>query len=246
MPTLIIIGAGTGVSAAIARRFGREGYSVGLIARSPSSLDRLCEGLEDEGITASAEPADAGDLPGLSEALARLAGRLGGCDVLVWNASVQRPGGPLDTPVETVQRELSVNLLGALQSVQQVAPAMVEAGTGAILFTGGGLALEPFPEWTSLALGKAALRSLGLSLYKELAPKGVHVSVVAICGHVAPGTAFDPDTIAQEYYRLATAPKGVKDRELILQPQGSDVYYNDPKRRHAMTTLPPAHVRLGR
>lgn len=243
MPTVLIIGAGPGVSAAIARRFGRDGYRIGLIARSAGRLAGQVANLNAAGIEAAGEAADAGDLPDLHAAVGRLTERLGPCDVLVYNASVMRPGGPLDVSADRLRDEFAVNLLGALQTAQQVAPGMVERGKGAILFTGGGLALEPYPEWTSLALGKAALRSLSLSLYKELAPKGVHVCVLAICGIVEPGGPFDPETIAETYHRVATAPRGLDDREVIIQPEGTNPYYNDPERRHAATTLPPHHIR---
>jgi len=119
---------------------------------------------------------------------------------------------------------------------------MIEKGEGAILFTGGGLALEPFPEWTSLALGRAALRSLSLSLYKHLSPQGVHVSVLAICGIVEKGGAFDPDRIAEEYWRVATQHRGLEDREIIFQPPGTDLLYNDPTGIHAPTTILPHHA----
>lgn len=244
LPAAIIVGAGAGVSEAIARRFGRDGYDVGLVARSRSSLEQRSGALAQAGTEVCYEVADAGDLPALGAAIDRLIDRLGRCDVLVYNASVMRPGAPLDLSVERVQEEFSVNVLGAFQSARQVAGPMIERGKGSILFTGGGLALEPYPEWTSLALGKAALRSLSISLYKELAPKGVHVAVFAICGIVERGGPFDPDRIAEEYFRVATSPKGIQDREVTIQPPGTDVFYNDPDRRHRDTTFPPPHARI--
>lgn len=111
------------------------------------------------------------------------------------------------------------------------------------MFTGGGLSLEPFPEWTSLALGKAALRSLAIALYKDLAPKGVHVSVLAICGIVEPDGRFDPSSIAEEYWRVAMAPKGLIDREVIYQPPGTDPFYNDPQKKHRAVSILPEHAR---
>ncbi len=241
MPTAIIIGAGPGVSGALARRFGREGYGIGLVARSAEALKMQCEDLSKSGVLSDFSVADAGNLPELAQAVDNLTASLGSCDTLIYNASVMRAGAPLEVSIERLQKELSVNLLGAYQSALQVAPAMIERGAGAILFTGGGLALEPYPEWTSLALGKAALRSLSLSLYKDLSPKGVHVAVFAICGIVEAGGPFDPELIAEEYFRVATSPKGVGDREVIIQPDGTDPYYNDPDRRHVDTTLRPPH-----
>lgn len=243
MPSCIIIGAGGGVSEAIARRFGQAGFRIGLISRSADNLAGLVQSLAALGVEATWAVADAGKLPELDAAIGQIIARFGGCDVLIYNAAVLQPGSPLEISTEQIQQDFSVNVLGAHRAAQLVAPLMIENGRGAILFTGGGLALEPFPEWTSLALGKAALRSLGLSLFKQLSPKGVHVSVLAICGIVEAGGLFDPDLIAEEYWRVATAPRGLEDREVILQPKGSDPLYNDPTLRHAATTELPAHAR---
>ena len=85
---------------------------------------------------------------------------------------------------------------------------MRAAGRGTLLFTGGGLAL--YPEYgagvSSLAAGKAGLRAFAFALAKELAPEGIHVATVTIAGTVKPGTAFDPDRIAEEYWALHAQP----------------------------------------
>lgn len=238
----IIIGAGSGVSEAIARRFGSQGFAIGLIARNRDGLRVLSKRLTDAGVTVFWEAADAGNAAELDRALDSLVSRQGTCDVLVYNAAVLRAGGPLEITTEDISAELEVNVLGAHRAVKKLAPAMIEQGSGAILFTGGGLSLEPFPEWTSLALGKSALRSMAISLYKELAPKGVHVSVLAICGIVEPDGPFDPSRIAEEYWRVASDPKGVADREVIFQPTGTDPFYNDPEKRYVDVSVLPAHV----
>lgn len=238
----IIIGAGSGVSEAVAHKFGSNGFCVSLIARNPENLKAVSERLADSGITVSWEVADAGHVAELDRALDSLVLRQGACDVLVYNAAVLRPGRPLDVTTDDISNELAVNVLGAHRAVTKLAPAMIERGSGAILFTGGGLSIEPFPEWTSLALGKSALRSLAISLYKELAPKGVRVSVLAICGIVARNGPFDPSLIADEYWRVATDPTGIGDREVIFQPPGTDPFYNDPDGKHRDVSVLPAHV----
>lgn len=243
MKRCIIIGAGSGLSQAIAVRFGQSGHSIGLVSRSSAKLQALSDKLNRLGISTYWEAADAGDPVALDDALDALVMRQGAFDVLIYNAAVLQPGSPLDVTTETLASDIRVNLLGAHQAARKLAPAMIERGSGAILFTGGGLALEPFPEWTSLAVGKSALRGLAISLYKDLAPKGVHVSVVAVCGLVAPGGPFDPNTIAEEFWRVATQPSGVADREVIFQPPGTDPFYNDPERRHVDTSVLPVHVR---
>ncbi|MET1416721.1 SDR family NAD(P)-dependent oxidoreductase [Roseibium sp. HPY-6] len=239
MKNCLIVGAGEGVSRAVAKRFGTAGYRVGLISRNATNLQRLAADLASDGVKAFVATADAGQATELVGAMEALIGQMGACDVLIYNAAVLKPGNALDVSTEQIAAELEVNLLGAHRAVSIVAPGMIERRQGSILFTGGGLSLEPFPEWTSLALGKAALRSLAISLFKELSPKGVHVAVLAICGIVEPGGPFDPEEIANEYWRVATNPTGLADREIVFQPVGTDPFYNDPDRVHAAVSLPP-------
>ncbi len=241
-PSCLIVGAGPGVGEAIARRFGDDGYSIGLVSRTADALSAMTSRLEARGAATHSVAADAGDESALRSAMETLMARSGGCDVLVYNAAVLRSAHPLDLTRDEIKREFAVNVLGAHTAVSAVVPEMKKKNRGAILLTGGGLALEPYPEWTSLALGKAALRSYALSLFKELHPQGIHVSVLAICGIVERNGPFDPDLIAEEYFRVATQPRGLADREIIFQPEGTDPYYNDAERKHGATTMPPQHV----
>lgn len=230
--TTIIVGTGPGLGAALAERFGRDGGAVGLIARRKDPLLALADTLRVKGIDACWHVADAADETALRTAIRTLEAKIGPCSTLIYNAAVLRPGLPLETDSLTVRAEFEVNVLGALVAAQSVAPGMIARGTGAILFTGGGLALEPYPEWTSLALGKSALRSLAFSLHKDLAPKGINVCMVQICGLIEPGGPFDPARIAGEYWRIAHAAKGAAEREVIYQPNDTDPRYNDPVSRH--------------
>lgn len=243
MKSCIIVGAGPGVSEAIARRFGTAGYHVGLISRTERTLQEMCDRLSNNNISVYWAAADAGDPTELKCALMQLVEKMGECDVLIYNAAVLRSGKPLELSTDQIASEFEVNVLGAHRAVNLLAPDMITRGSGAILFTGGGLSLEPFPEWTSLALSKAALRSLAISLFKELSPKGIHVAVLAICGIVAPDSPFDPKEIAEEYWRVATAPNGVDDREVVFQPPGTDPFYNDPEGHHPETSVLPEHAR---
>ncbi|WP_136806468.1 SDR family NAD(P)-dependent oxidoreductase [Desulfosediminicola flagellatus] len=243
MPACIIVGSGPGISKSIAERFGRGGFTIGLVSRSVTNLKALTQQLSTDGVTAFWEQADAGNPEQLKTAIQALINTLGRCDVLIYNAAVLNPANPLELTSEQLITEFSVNVLGAHVATKHVVPDMVSRNKGAIVFKGGGLALEPFPEWTSLALGKAALKNMAISLYKELAPHGIHVSVIAICGIVTEGGPFDPALVANEYWRVATEPRGVKDREIIYQPIGTDPLYNDPEHLHKETTILPGHVR---
>ncbi|MEM7169729.1 MAG: SDR family NAD(P)-dependent oxidoreductase [Pseudomonadota bacterium] len=243
MPTCLLVGVGPGLSQAVARRFAQGGYDIGLIARRPDVIKPLSADLAGLGVETACSMANAGNESELLDAISSIEAMIGTTDVLIYNAAVMRAASPLDLTSDAFREELEVNVVGAFAASRAVAPAMIRNRSGAILFTGGGLALEPYPEWTSLASGKAALRSLAFSLFKELSPQGVHVAVIAVCGIVEPGGPFDPDRVAAEYWRLATNSNGRKDRELIFQPKGTDPLYNDPKRIHAATTITPEHAR---
>lgn len=117
---------------------------------------------------------------------------------------------------DDLMNDLRTNAGGALACVQQVLPAMRATKRGTIIFTGGGFALDPYPQFASVGIGKAALRNLALVLAKELAPEGIHVATVTIEGMVKRGTAFDPTAIAELFVRLHQQPVGSFDAEVAF------------------------------
>ena len=127
------------------------------------------------------------------------------------------PEAPFPAAVDDALADFKVNALGAMIAVQEAVPSMRAAGTGTILLTGGGLALQPMAQLASLSMGKSAIRSLTFSLAEELEPAGIHVATVTVCGFVQPGTRFDPDTIAETYQRLHEQPRAEWEREVIFR-----------------------------
>ena len=226
-----IVGVGPGIGLALARKFGGEGFEVAMMSRRAKALAQYATTLTESGVGAHAYPADAGDPASLAAAFKSIRETLGHPTVLVYNAAALHEGSPTSLTPETLIEEFGINVAGALVSVQQVVSEMRAAGTGTILFTGGGLSIEPYPAYASLALGKAALRSLGISLAKDLEEHGIHVATVTICGFVEAGSLFDPDAIAYEYWRLHAQAPGEWEREAIFQPSASDPDYNAPGRR---------------
>jgi NAD(P)-dependent dehydrogenase (short-subunit alcohol dehydrogenase family) len=208
-PRCLVVGFGPGIGAAVARRFAAEGFAVVGLARDPARHAVLA----DAGVTLAA--ADAGDAGALAAALA------GGADVLVYNAysaSIAMPGPSALAPGD-LAADFAVNVTGALAAVQAVLPGMRAAGRGSLLLTGGGLALNP-TNWlpaASLAIGKAGLRSLALTLHAELAPVGIHAGTITVDGPVAPGTPFDPDRIADAFWDMHRDPPGAFRAEVVLR-----------------------------
>jgi short-subunit dehydrogenase len=208
MPSVAIIGVGPGIGESVARVFARNGFSLALIARNAQKLETLQSELRQEGFGVQVFPADASDTHSLKTALEQMQAALDVPDVLVYNVmSKTAAGAPLGIDPEQVVHDFRGNVLGALVAAQVIAPGMKARGSGTILFTGGGLAVKPFKDYASLAMGKAGIRNLAFSLAQELQPAGIHVATVTVSGTVRPNSSFAPDVIAKHFWRLHTQEK---------------------------------------
>lgn len=211
-PLIAIVGAGPGVSAGVARKFGRSGFAVVLLARRQEPLDDGVAALRQQGIDAHGIVADATAGESVTQAFAQIESEFGSPDVVVYNAGANTISNPSVLAVDDLLSDFTVNVAGALRCAQAVIPAMVERGSGTILFTGGMLALNPVATRASAAIGKAGLRNLTFTLADELAPLGITLGTVTIGGVVAVGSFFDPDLIAESYWQLFT---GEQQREVL-------------------------------
>ncbi|WP_329236288.1 SDR family NAD(P)-dependent oxidoreductase [Actinoallomurus sp. NBC_01490] len=220
MPGAVVIGAGPGIGRSVARRFAREGLPVALIARSPGTLAGVAEAVSPFGVPVVTLTADSADETALRAALDAASGELGLPDAVVYNAALIRPDRPGELPVRAQLDAWAVNVVGALTAAAHVAPEMARRGSGSFLITGG--MPEPKAAYVSLSLGKAGVRTLVDLLDEEYGPSGVHVAGVTVAGPVAPGTAFDPDDIAEHYWRLHTQPRDQWRREVLhgAEPAG--------------------------
>ncbi|WP_433475933.1 SDR family NAD(P)-dependent oxidoreductase [Spirillospora sp. CA-142024] len=214
MAGALIIGVGPGIGRAVARRFAREGLPVGLIARTEGTVRAAAEAVE--GVPVVAGTADATDEVALRSALDEVTGKFGTPDVVVYNAALIRPDAPGELSVQGHMDAWAVNVVGAITAAAHVAPAMAERGRGTFLITGG--MPEPKRRYVSLSLGKAGVRTLVELLDQEYGPSGVHVASVTVAGAVEPGTDFDPDDIAEHYWRLHTQERHEWEREAFHGP----------------------------
>jgi len=203
---VVIVGAGPGIGAAVARRFAAEGYGISLIARDTARLDLLAEGLRESGARVGVIGADAADAGELRAAMGE-ASASGVPGVLVYNAAMLRPTALPTVSAEELATGYAVDVIGAVVAAQAVLPAMRSAGSGTIILTGGSAGVRPSRGIATVSMGKAALRSAGIMLAEEVGPDGVHVASVTVSGAVRPGTRFDPDRIAALYWRLHTEPR---------------------------------------
>jgi NADP-dependent 3-hydroxy acid dehydrogenase YdfG len=201
--SIVIVGAGPNLGAAVARRFGREGMSVGLVSRNATKLEELANVLNEEGLTADYAAADIRDSEALAGAIRSLAERLGPVEVLEYSPlpakEFMKP--ILETSVEDIRGPLEFSVLGAVAAATAVLGPMVEAGSGSILFTTGGAAIKPYPERAGVGVSFAGEVAYARMLHEALAPNGVHVAHTAIAGRIAPGEDHEPDDVAETIYR---------------------------------------------
>ncbi|AGY58870.1 SDR family NAD(P)-dependent oxidoreductase [Gloeobacter kilaueensis] len=223
-----IVGAGPGLGAALAGRFGREGFALALIARSTDTLARLEEPLERSGATVLSVAADASQPKSVQNAFEQIHEGLGPPSVLIYNAGAYQVGGVLELTADRFEQAWKVSCFGAFLAVQQVLPAMLEAGGGTILFTGATASLRGSARFAGLAVGKFGLRALAQSLAREFAPRQIHVAHIVIDGGIDTPQAREraqndaqrlaPEAIAEVYWQLHTQPSSAWTHELDLRP----------------------------
>jgi short-subunit dehydrogenase len=217
MAKALIIGAGDGLSASLARLLAREGYAIALAARNIAKLDALVA--ETGAVAHACDAAAEADIAALFAAE-------GDAEVVVYNPSFRTRGPITELAPADVQRALQVCAFGAFLAAQQAARRMVPRGSGTILFTGASAGVKGFAQSAPFAMGKFALRGLAQSLARELHPQGVHVAHVVIDGGIRSArreetgtdTLLDPDAIARAYVDLIRQHRSAWSWEIELRP----------------------------
>lgn len=221
--TVLIVGAGAGLSASLARLFARSGMQVALAARRIDKLQVLAQ--ETAARLFQCDVADSASIVGLFEQVDQY---LGAPDVVVYNPSARAKGPLIDLNPADVEKVIAITALGGFLVAQQAARRMLPKGQGAILFTGASASVKGYAQSASFAMGKFALRGLAQSMARELAPQGIHVAHFVIDGairqnggaHQGDGvdSMLDPDAIAQTYLHVVQQPRSVWTWEVELRP----------------------------
>jgi NAD(P)-dependent dehydrogenase (short-subunit alcohol dehydrogenase family) len=221
MPGAIVIGAGPGIGTSVAQRFAREGLPVCVLARSRRTVDAALTALDDAPVETLGLTVDVTDEAALRAALDEAVEKFGVPEVLVYNAALIQSDVLGELTARQQLDAWAVNVVGAITAIAHLGPAMTEVGKGTILITGG--VPEPAPEVTSLSLGKAGVRALTELLARAYEPAGVHVATVTVAGAVAPGSPFDPNDIAEEYWRLHLQPARAWERQVLYPGRSAPV-----------------------
>jgi NAD(P)-dependent dehydrogenase (short-subunit alcohol dehydrogenase family) len=216
----LIVGAGQGLSASLARRLAKSGIAVALAARDIDKLAPLCSEIGATAFACNAE--EPAQVAKLFESVEQ---RFGQPDIVVYNASARVRGPFVSLDAEGVRRTLMVSAYGAFLVAQRAVPGMLAQGFGAILFTGASASVKGYAESAPFAMGKFALRGLAQSMARELSPKGIHVAHFVIDGAIRPpGRAdgndamLDPDAIAETYLNVLMQPRSAWAWEIALRP----------------------------
>jgi NAD(P)-dependent dehydrogenase (short-subunit alcohol dehydrogenase family) len=219
----LIVGAGEGLSASLARLFAREKIRVALAARKVEKLGALCN---ETGARAFA--CDATNAEDVERLFGLVEREIGTPDLVVYNASARSRGPVVDLVPADVAQAIAVSAFGGFLVAQQATKRMLPNKRGAILFTGASASVKGYPQSSSFAMGKFALRGLAQSMARELSPQGIHVAHFVIDGGIRsatrqetpdrPDSMLDPDAIAMSYWSVLQQPRSAWTWEMELRP----------------------------
>ncbi|WP_322966330.1 SDR family NAD(P)-dependent oxidoreductase [Sphingomonas fuzhouensis] len=206
--TIAIFGAGGTMGLAIATRFGKAGYNVGLVARRKENLETLKAQLAEAGVTAvKTVTGDVTDADQIKSAAKEIRGAFGSIDVVEYSPALgpQNYRGALDTTYANALAAFNLIVGGAVKVVNEVSGEMIERGDGGLLFIAGGSAIKPIPPLANIGIATSGLRNYLSNLHGALKQKGVYVGAIFVSGLIKRGTEVDPDEIAEKLFAMYEA-----------------------------------------
>jgi len=219
----LIVGAGAGLSASIARAFASSGMRIALAARGIADLGALAAE-----VGARTYACDAAKPDAVKRLFADLDRDAGDPGVVVYNASYRTRGPLVELDPAEVEKSILVSAFGGFLVGQEAARRMLPRGSGTILFTGASASVKGYAQSAPFAMGKFALRGLAQSMARELGPQGIHVAHVVVDGGIRsarrpeaadrPDALLDPDAIAASYLYLVQQHRSAWTFELEVRP----------------------------
>src|SRR3954454_9216368 len=221
--TALIVGAGSGLSASLARSLAQEGIKIALAARTTDDLSTLAKEIGAKSFACDASKPDA-----VAKLFTDIDAALGAPEIVIYNASYRTRGPVIELDPAEVEKSLMVSAYGGFLVAQQAVRRMQPKKHGAILFTGASASVKGYPLSAPFAMGKVALRGLAQSLARELQHQGIHVAHVVIDGGIKsarrdepadkPASVLDPDAIAATYLHLMHQPHSAWSWEIEVRP----------------------------
>jgi NAD(P)-dependent dehydrogenase (short-subunit alcohol dehydrogenase family) len=222
----LIVGAGPGLSASLARLFRKEGMKIALASRDTSKLAGLVQEIDGR-----AYVCDSSNAPDVETLFASVGNDMGEPNLVVYNASGRVRGPLIELDAEAVRKTIMITCYGGFLVGQAAAKRMLKAGSGTILFTGASASVKGYANSAAFAMGKMGLTGLAQSMARELQPKNIHVAQIVIDGGIneptrrperlaerGPDGALDPDAIAQTYLHLHRQHRSAWASQVELRP----------------------------
>jgi NAD(P)-dependent dehydrogenase (short-subunit alcohol dehydrogenase family) len=220
----LIVGAGRGLSASLARLLAKDGMRIVLAARNVDKLGELAK--ETRARVIACDASSRADVDALFKEIERDPGPP---DLVIYNPSARARGPIADLDPDEVLRALMVSCYGGFLVGQQAARVMLAQGHGSILFTGASASIKGYVNSAPFAMGKFGLRGLAQSMARELAPKNIHVAHFVIDGGIrqpndqrgsarGPDGMLEPDAIAANYLHIHRQQRSAWTWEVELRP----------------------------
>ena len=200
--TIVVVGAGRGLGNGVAEKFGSNDFRVILMARSEEHLKEYAADFAAKGIEVHTQAADVADFDAFAQTFSKVVEAYGTPDVLFYNVGVTVADTEVEMTTQTLVERYTVDVAGAYNCVRLVDTEEFAEKKGAILVTGGGLALQPYAGYLPLSMDKAALRAMVHALTPVLQEKGVYIGTVQVTGTIGSNDFYAPKTIAEEFWKL--------------------------------------------
>lgn len=202
MKTIFVIGAGSGLGNGVAEKFVGQGFKVVLMARSDKHLADYAAGFTDQGYHVATQTADVTDFDAFADSFRKAIREHGTPDVLFYNVGITAPDDKDNMDARTLVEHYIADVAGAYNAISLVNTEEFAEKRGAILITGGGLALQPYYEYLPLSMDKAALRAMVQAMVPVLKEKGIYIGTVQVTGRIGSNEYFAPKSIAEKFWEL--------------------------------------------
>lgn len=198
---IFVVGAGKGLGNGVAEKFAQENFQVVLISRSEKNLAAYKKDFAEKNISVETQAADVADFENFAKTFENLVEKFGTPDVLFYNVGITSPADENISVKELIDHYVA-DVAGAFNCVKLLDTKDFSDKHGAILITGGGLAITPYAEYLPLSMDKAALRAMVQALTPVLNEKEIYIGTVQVTGVIGSNEKFAPKNIANEFWKL--------------------------------------------
>lgn len=199
---IFVIGAGSGLGNGVAEKFARQGFKLVLMARNEERLAGYAAYFADKGYDVETKMVDVTDFSAFAQTFQTAVQEYGTPNVVFYNVGITAPDDKSKLDAQTLVDHYIADVAGAYNVIKLAVTEDFAAKKGAILVTGGGLALQPYIDYLPLSMDKAALRAMVQALAPSLKERGIYIGTVQVTGRIGSNEHFSPKTIAEKFWEL--------------------------------------------